>query len=445
MANAVDDHPNRDQLVAFLWGHLSGADLASLSRHIESCETCCLALRDIPDDAFAARLRDASPSPTEITAETTQAAARDQKLPAELLNHPRYKIGRSLGAGGMGVVYQAEHRLMDRTVALKIVHRDLIRNPRALERFRLEFKAAARLSHPNIVTAFDAEQAGDVHFLVMEFVDGMSLANIVGKKGPLDVIYACNFVRQAAKGLQHAFEAGMVHRDIKPHNLMLTRKGQIKILDFGLARLASESRAEPASASATGSDLAGLTRLGDVMGTPEYMAPEQISDPHKADIRADIYSLGCTLFYLITGEPPFKDESPMGLLFSQRHKQPPTLSDVRPDTARELSTLVAKMLAKEPAQRFATPAEIVKALAPFVKPPPALPPKAAVVSEPPPARSEVLPSPAPPRPDPNLFQARCPFCAAGVRLPQKALGASIPCPHCSSYFTAVPMDDACRS
>ena len=438
MAKAVDEHPNREQLVAFLAGHLSGVDLAALSAHIERCEACCQILRDVPDDPLVARLRDTTLPASGSGDAAVSAPPREENVPAELLNHPRYKVGRCLGAGGMGAVYQAEHRLMDRLVALKIIHRDLISNPRALERFRLEFKAVARLNHPHIVTAYDADQAGDIHFLVMEFVDGMSLAKLVAKKGPLEVIYACNFVRQAAKGLQHAFEAGMVHRDIKPHNLMLTRKGQIKILDFGIARLASESRPKPELP--TRGDAPGLTKIGDVMGTPEYMAPEQISDSHLADIRADLYSLGCTLFYLLTGQPPFQDESALGLLYSQQHHAPPAVNTLRADVPVELAALVSKLLAKSPAERYQTPAEVVKALAPYVKPAPPEPKPAPV-----PERHVAPASAPPPRPDPRVFRACCPFCSANLRIPHKALGASIPCPHCNSYFTAVPEDDTGRA
>src|SRR5207247_504467 len=153
---------------------------------------------------------------------------------------------------------------------------------------------AARLQHPNVVTAYDAEQAASLHLLVMEYVEGVNLAKYLEPEGPLPVEHACNFVRQAALGLQHAFEQGMVHRDIKPQNMMLTPKGQIKLLDFGLARMASEQT--------TGKF---QTAAGVYMGTPEFMAPEQATDARTADIRADIYSLGCTLFCLLTGRPPF--------------------------------------------------------------------------------------------------------------------------------------------
>ena len=169
--------------------------------------------------------------------------------PKELADHPRYRVLGLLGAGGMGAVYKAEHRLMERPVALKVIRRGLTDDPAAAERFRREVKAAARLSHPHIVRAYDAEQAGDLHFLVMEFVEGTDLARLVAGQGPLPVARACEYARQAALGLQHAFEHGMVHRDIKPQNLMLTPDGQVKVLDFGLARFVSESAPSPPTPS----------------------------------------------------------------------------------------------------------------------------------------------------------------------------------------------------
>jgi serine/threonine protein kinase len=218
---SVNQHPDRSRLAAFLNGQLSETELTAIAKHVGHCDACCGLLRSIPDDPLVERLRAAAD--LQSLEDLANFSAPDRPIPKEMLDHPRYKIGRFLGSGGMGVVYQAEHRLMDRVVAIKIIHRALSRNPRVVERFRQEVKSAARLAHPNIVAAFDAEQAGDVHFLVMEFVDGTSLSELVRKRGPLDILPACNFVRQAARGLQHAFEAGMVHRDIKPHNLMLTR------------------------------------------------------------------------------------------------------------------------------------------------------------------------------------------------------------------------------
>ena len=419
------EHPKSEQLTAFLHGILNDAEQESVAEHVAECDTCCQALREIPDDAFLGQLR-------AVGAPGAQDAADQDQLPKELRDHPRYKIGKFLGAGGMGLVYKAEHRLMGRIVALKIIHSDLIRHPRVVHRFHQEVKAAARLSHPNIVAAYDAEQAGDMHLLVMEFVDGVSLDRLVQKRGPLDVVFACNFIRQAAKGLQHAADAGMVHRDIKPQNLMLTKKGQIKILDFGLARLASESRAELGMPE--GIAAPGVTKLGDIMGTPDFMAPEQAMDSSQADIRADIYSLGCTFYYLLAGHPPFVGSTAKAKIQAQRYQHPLAITKVRDDVPAEVASILDKMLAKDVTERYQTPAEVERALLSFGRPAPAsTPPKA----KPQPAR------PAPPeRSETPLRRSRssvvcCPFCQAQVRISRSALGSSLPCPKCSSYFTAI--------
>jgi tRNA A-37 threonylcarbamoyl transferase component Bud32 len=278
-------------------------------------------------------------------------------VPPELANHPRYRILRQLGKGGMGVVYEAEQTLMGRRVAIKVISKALLDHPDTLERFRREVRAAAQLAHPNIVAAYDAEQAGDLHMLVMEFVEGQSLDQVLRRRGPLPVLHACVYVRQAALGLQHAHERGMVHRDIKPHNLMLTPRGQIKILDFGLAKMVSEQR--PGQT---------LTALHAYMGTPEYSAPEQAADARSADIRADIYSLGCTLYCLLAGRPPFHGETQVQTILAHLEKPPPPLPELRPDVPPDLWAVVAKMLAKAPAQRYQKPAEVAQALAPFGKP-----------------------------------------------------------------------------
>jgi formylglycine-generating enzyme required for sulfatase activity len=278
-------------------------------------------------------------------------------LPPELANHPRYRILRELGRGGMGIVYQARQTLMNREVAIKVINKCVLDHPGALERFRREVEAATRLAHPNIVTAYDAEQAGDLHMLVMEFVPGQSLAEVLAKKGPLPVAHACNYVRQAALGLQHAHEQGMVHRDIKPQNLMLTPKGQVKILDFGLAKLVSERRPRQR-----------LTALGAFMGTPAYSAPEQASDAGSADIRADIYSLGCTLYCLLAGQPPFREDTDVMTILAHLEKEPPPLPDLRPDVPAELWAVVTRMLAKDAGQRYQAPAEVAQALASFRRP-----------------------------------------------------------------------------
>jgi serine/threonine protein kinase len=318
--------------------------------------------REVPDADGTAFPRTDVNSPTV----TGASPAPEQEVPAELATHARYRIVRRLGRGGMGDVYLAEHRLMERLAAIKVVQPELVANATLVERFHREVKAAAKLSHPNIVAAYDAEQAGSVHFLVMEYVEGVDLARVVEEHGPLPVLKACHFVRQAAIGLQHAFEKGMVHRDIKPQNLMLTPKGQVKILDFGIARF---SREEIAPVTHCGNDDVALepagTRLtlsGSVVGTADYMAPEQARDACLADIRADIYSLGCTFYTLLTGQVPF----PGGALVDKimRHAESHWISPerLRPELAPEVVAVVNKMMAKNPARRYQTPADAAKAL-----------------------------------------------------------------------------------
>lgn len=291
--------------------------------------------------------------------------------PAALREHPRYRLISLLGAGGMGVVYKAEHRLMHRLVALKIIHPELVQAAGMVERFHREVRAAARLSHPNIIHAYDAEQAGSTHFLVMEFVDGMDLELMVRAHERLQVETACEFARQTALGLQHACERGMVHRDIKPHNLMISATGQLKILDFGLARMASETafHANPsvpltASWHVLAEALAeAYTSRGAVMGTPDYIAPEEASDARKADIRADIYSLGCTLYRLLTGKVPFPGRTAEDKIRGHCEHEPIPLAAYRPDVPPEICKIVTRMMAKDPKDRFELPIHVAENLA----------------------------------------------------------------------------------
>jgi len=292
-----------------------------------------------------------SKSPEPITVAPGAIAA----LPPELVNHPRYRIVRELGRGGMGTVYEAVQILMDRPVAIKVLNPSVLAHPDALPRFQAEVKAAAKLDHPNIVRAHDADQVGPLHLLVMEFVEGMNLADLVEQKGPLPVAHACHYIRQAALGLQHAFEQGMTHRDIKPHNLMLTPRGVVKILDFGLARLRDG-----------GPKPGGLTAIGSFMGTPDYVAPEQATDARAADIRSDLYGLGCTLYQLLAGRPPFEEDTAVKLVLAHIEKEPTPLQRIRPDVPTALVAVVDKLLAKSPDRRYQTPAELAQALVPFI-------------------------------------------------------------------------------
>lgn len=244
-------HPPADALAAFGRGALPPAELTAVAEHVAVCADCCAALRNVRDDSFVSFLRHVGGTPDPVD-DRTNASLPNTPPPilafpdarSVLADHPQYTLLDQLGEGGMGVVFRAEHKVMGRVVALKVMAPHLTAHPSAVARFRQEVKAAARLNHPHIVTAHDAGEAGGLHFLVMEYVEGVSLDRLVARKGPLAVPLACQFVRQAAQGLQHAFEKGMVHRDIKPHNLIVTRRGHVKVLDFGLARFARDADAD---------------------------------------------------------------------------------------------------------------------------------------------------------------------------------------------------------
>ena len=274
-----------------------------------------------------------------------------------------YVILERLGAGGTGQVFKARHRSMQRIAAIKILRPELVADAEAVARFYREIKVVSQLSHPNIIHALDAGPIGTSHILIMEYVDGADLEHLVQKRGPLPVAEACDYVRQAALGLQHAHERGLVHRDIKPSNLLVTSRTNrsagsarlVKILDLGLARLHHHD----GDASANITAQCGNSALA---GTPNYLAPEQAIDFHGADIRADIYSLGCTLFFLLTGEPPFPGTTLAEKLLKHQQAEPPALEKRRPDVPKGLPAVFRKMLAKRPEDRFATPRAFLDAL-----------------------------------------------------------------------------------
>jgi uncharacterized protein (TIGR03067 family) len=386
MSSTASTHPTPDQLAAFASRQPPGETAAALGPHLADCEACRKLVERLREDVRPAPPQGPADSPTsslpgagrgpheEATrAEASAAAPAGGEIPPELAGHPRYHVLGLVGAGGMGAVYKAEHRLMERCVALKVISPGLVNNPAMVERFRREVKAAARLAHPNIVTAYDADQAGDAHFLVMEYVEGQSLDQWVRQNGRLPVAEACEYIRQAALGLQHAFECGMVHRDVKPHNLMLTPAGQVKILDFGLARLVREAAAGPGADAASaepgraGAAAGGLTQAGSVMGTVDFIAPEQAADPRRADVRADVYSLGCTLYYLLAGRVPFPEGTTLDKLTAHCERAPTPLTRLRRDVPAALARVVDRMTAKDPARRYPTPAQAGEALAPFAR------------------------------------------------------------------------------
>lgn len=264
-----------------------------------------------------------------------------------------YKLLTHLGSGGMSNVYVAEHLLMNRRVALKVLPLGRVKDRAYLERFYQEARAAARLDHPNIVRAYDVESEGDIHFLVMEFVPGCDLAALVRKQGPLPYRLAAEYIRQAAVGLAAAHRAGLVHRDIKPANLLVDEKGVVKILDLGLALLSSADE-ERSSLTLEGGD--------NVLGTADYIAPEQAMNSHTVDARADIYSLGCSLYFLLTGHPPFDRGSVAQRLLAHIRQQPPSIFDDRPDAPPRLVQICMWMMAKDPDQRPQSAEEVAAAL-----------------------------------------------------------------------------------
>jgi len=270
-----------------------------------------------------------------------------------------YTILEKIGAGGMGQVFKAEHRRMKRVVAIKMLPPAVSGDPATVARFQREVEAAARLRHTNVVAADDADEANGAYFLVMEFVDGSDLSAVVKKNGPLTTPQALDYTLQAARGLAYAHAAGVVHRDIKPANLLLARDGTVKILDMGLARVSS---------SGDVSSRAELTGVGAIMGTIDYMAPEQAMNTKDADARADIYSLGCSLHYLLTGKPLYGGETLTARLMAHQAYPIPPLRAQRSDVSDELEAVFRKLVAKQPEERYQTMGEVVAALEQCVAP-----------------------------------------------------------------------------
>jgi serine/threonine protein kinase len=266
-----------------------------------------------------------------------------------------YQVLDRLGAGGMGTVYKALHRRMKRVVAIKVLSREVSKNVHFVQRFQREVEAVARLSHPNIVMAHDADEAEVGHFLVMEFVNGRDLAAVVQERGPLPISEAVDYTVQAARALDYAHSQGIIHRDIKPANLLRDASGVVKVADLGLARF-NDTLGRPPD------EMGALTQAGTIMGTVDFMAPEQALGLTNIDHRADIYSLGCTLHFLLIGRPPYQGPTMMATLVKHREAPIPSLCAARGEVPASLDQVFQRMLAKKPAERFASMAEVVSAL-----------------------------------------------------------------------------------
>ena len=264
-----------------------------------------------------------------------------------------YRVIDRLGEGGMGTVYKARHQTLNRIVAVKVMRKDKLANQSAAKRFYREIQTAGQLVHPNIVVAYDAAEVDGAHYFAMEFVEGTDLSKTVKKSGPLPFDQACDYVRQAALALQYAHERGIVHRDIKPANLLVTqpqtgdKRPVLKILDMGLARLVDSD-----------TETTNLTKLGTILGTPEYLAPEQALNSHTVDIRADVYSLGCTLYFLLVGRPPFKGGHMLEVLMKHRTESRRRCVRSVPTCPTEVVGIVDKMLAKKTDDRYQTPGDV---------------------------------------------------------------------------------------
>lgn len=383
--------PTEYEWAAYNVGHVADAHrLDLLDEHLERCPNCQSALLTLcgAEDTLVSKLRKAAPK-DEFANESmcrealgrvaaygrdlTQSPGGNQPATgtqpaaehAEPLGQIRdYRLLARLGEGGMGTVYKALHTQLEKIVALKVLASRRLADPQAVDRFKREMRAVGRLDHPNIVRAMDAGEAEGVNFLVMEYIEGIDLSQLVKQLGPLPTADACELVRQAALGLEEAHEHGMVHRDIKPSNLILARIKReppvVKILDMGLALL-SEAHTPDAQA---------LTSTGQLMGTLDYMAPEQGGDSKNVDIRADIFSLGATLYKLLTGVPAFHGpafETPVQKVLALATRPAPPIQERRPEISDELAAVVHRMLQRLPADRYATPAEVAAALAPFAQ------------------------------------------------------------------------------
>ena len=354
--------PSKEALSDYLAGKLDRERRASIVEHVAGCHSCLSHLDQVgqtPDPLLTALRQTPDEDPYTGEKECQEAVERSRQLPCDA--EPAQTVGdyeliEELGSGGMATVFRARHTRLDKLVAIKLLPIQSARNAESIGRFEREMRAIGRLEHANIVPAYDAGEVDGRHYLVMELVDGLDLSAIFHRLGPLSPANAAAVSREAALGLQHAHEHGMVHRDMKPSNMMLTSGGKVKILDLGLARLDEPQLAD-----------SELTASGQVMGTIDYMAPEQLSSSHDVDYRADIYSLGATLYKLLTGQAPhasaIQSDKPLTKLIAIATGDVTPIAQLRGDIPPPLCSAIDRMLAKDPSERYHSAQEVAEDLA----------------------------------------------------------------------------------
>jgi serine/threonine protein kinase len=300
---------------------------------------------DVVTDKTVISARPNSPQERDELFRSVTIAEVARVLEGRTLDH--FILERLIGGGGMGAVFRGRDTRLDRTIAIKVVPSQR-RDADALRRFRSEAQSAARLDHPNIARVYYVGEAEAWNYIVFEYIDGINIRDLIDRDGPLSVDDAVYYTRQVAEALQHAHERDVVHRDIKPSNLLVTANGHVKLVDMGLARSTSQDRSS-----------ADLTASGVTLGTFDYISPEQARDPRDADVRSDLYSLGCTLYFMLTGEPPFPDGTALQKLLSHGSQPPPDPRRFRPELGDELIAIIMKLMAKKPADRYQKPTELV--------------------------------------------------------------------------------------
>lgn len=353
--------PPSEQLRAFLSGKLDESESDALAQHLLECLACERTVVDLEmePDTLVELLQVETAQAVQAAAAPAHPTQVQDEFPATLIPQVlgQYELHTRLGTGGMGAVYLGRHKSLDKQVAIKLLPTLPVQNGEFVARFQREMRAAGKLDHAAIVRTTDAGEHQGIHFLVMDAIDGMDLGRLVRAEEKLSIADACEMARQAAVGLAHAHEKGIVHRDVKPSNLMLDASGQVRILDFGLAQIGFWE-----------SGSAEITTVGQLMGTLDYMAPEQAERGGAVDYRADLYSLGATLFRLLTGRAPLAaapNLTPLEKLRLLATHRPPKLRSLRPDAPEALSQIVDAMLAREPAQRPASAIHAAELLEPF--------------------------------------------------------------------------------